>query len=444
MRLLLILVLGSLMHAVGSFGPKPEFVGGTSGTALAIGYLLLSAFFAGSIFKSIGLPKLTGYIVTGIIVGPKVLGLVSDPVVANLTIFNGVAVALIALTGGVELDLTMTRSLMRTIRWLILLAIFGTTVLLSVTAYLVRGMLPFMRGLTTAQALAVAIVLGITAVAQSPAVVVALRSEMEADGPVSRTVLGVVVISDLIIILMFAAASSLAKTTFGTNVEATRTAFTLMWELLGSMLCGVAVGIVIAAYIRYVKGSGGLFVAAVAFVVAEVGLRIDFDPLIVALAAGMFVRNLTNAGDRLREEIEKVSLPVYVGFFAVTGSTIHIEQLLIVGVPALIFVGVRASGFLAGNWIATTIADAPETVRKYAGFGLLPQAGLALALALLFVRIFPQFGAGASALVLSIVAINEIAAPVLYRFALIRSGETKQAKAPEEEMAAVEAYEELG
>jgi Kef-type K+ transport system membrane component KefB len=436
MRLLLILVLGSLMHAVGSFAPKQDFVG-TSGTALAIGYLLLSAFFAGSIFKSIGLPKLTGYIVTGIIVGPKVLGLVSDPVVANLTIFNGVAVALIALTGGVELDLAMTRPLMRTIKWLIVLAIFGTTALLSLTAYQVRGMLPFMRGLTPAQALAVATVLGITAVAQSPAVVVALRSEMEADGPLSRTVLGVVVISDLIIILMFAVASSLAKMTFGTNVEATRTAFTVIWQLLGSMVCGVAVGIVLAAYIRYVKGSGGLFVAAVAFVVAEVGLRID-----LALAAGMFVRNLTNAGDRLREEIEKVSLPVYVGFFAVTGSTIHIEQLLIVGVPALIFVGVRASGFLAGSWIAATIAGAPETVRKYAGFGLLPQAGLALALALLFVRVFPQFGAGASALVLSIVAINEIAAPALYRFALVRSGETKQAKAPEEEMVAVEAYEE--
>jgi hypothetical protein len=69
---------------------------------------------------------------------------------------------------------------------------------------------------------------------------------------------------------------------------------------------------------------------------------------------------------------------------------------------------------------------------------------LALALALLFVRIFPQFGAGASALVLSIVAINEIAAPVLYRFALVRSGEAKQAKAPEEEIAAMEAYEDLG
>ncbi len=105
------------------------------------------------------------------------------------------------------------------------------------------------------------------------------------------------------------------------------------------------------------------------------GSGIDFDPLIVALAAGMFVRNVTRGGERLRAEIEKVSLPVYVGFFAVTGSTIHIDQLLIVGVPALIFVGVRASGFLAGSWLATTIAKAPDTVRKYAGFGLLASSG---------------------------------------------------------------------
>src|SRR5262249_33258647 len=128
----------------------------------------------------------------------------------------------------------------------------------------------------------------------------------------------------------------------------------------------------------------------------------------------------------------------------VTGSTIHIDQLLIVGAPALIFVGVRASGFIAGSWIATTIADAPETVRKYTGLGLLPQAGLALALALLFVRVFPQFGAGASALVWSIVPIKEIGAPVLYRFGWVRSGEAKQAKPLEEEMAAVPAYDELG
>jgi Kef-type K+ transport system membrane component KefB len=431
------------MDAVRSFSPQPGLVGGASSTTLAIGYLLLSAYFVGGLFKSAGLPKLTGYIVTGIVIGPKILGLISDPMVSNLKIFNGVAVALIALTGGVELDLRAIRPLRRTIGWLIVVAILGTTVLLAATVFLARGMLPFMHQLDTHQAIAIAIVLGVTMVAQSPAVVVALRAEMDAEGPVSSTVLGVVVLSDLLVILMFAISSSIAKTLFGANAEAMQTALKLAWEVLGSIVCGALVGMVLAAFMRYVKGSGGLFVAAVAFVVAEVGQRIDFDPLVVALAAGLLVRNFTPAGDRLREEIEKVSLPVYVGFFAVTGATIHIDQVLVVGVPTLIFVGVRASGFLAGGWLGATIADAPPTVRKYAGMGLLPQAGLALALALLFVRTFPNFGAGASALVLSVVAINEMVAPILYRFALARSGEARLTAPVEQAAVAGEAYDEL-
>jgi Kef-type K+ transport system membrane component KefB len=130
MRLILLLVLAGLMDSVRSFSTDPGLYGGAAGTALAAGYLLLSAFLVGSLFNSIGLPKLTGYIITGIVVGPRVLGLVSEPVVSNLKIFNGVAIALIALTGGVELDLREIRPLLRAINWMIVIAIFGTTVLL--------------------------------------------------------------------------------------------------------------------------------------------------------------------------------------------------------------------------------------------------------------------------------------------------------------------------
>ena len=120
---------------------------------------------------------------------------------------------------------------------------------------------------------------------------------------------------------------------------------------------------------------------------------------------------------------------MYVVFFAVTGATVHINELLIVGIPAMALVLTRAAGFYGLGWLATTIAKAPETVRRNAGFGLMPQAGLALALALLFVKTFPHFGAEGSALVLGVVAMNEMVAPVLYRWALVRSGEAGQSKA---------------
>jgi len=432
MRFLLILVFAGLMDAARSFTPDSAVGGGASGTVLACGYLLLSAFFVGGLFSKIGLPKLTGYIVIVVLVGPKVLALVTTPMAANLQIFNGTAIALIALTAGVELDIRAMKPLLKSITWLIVLAIFGTVGLLSAAAYLCRNLLPFMHHLTTIQTAAVSLVLGVTMVAQSPAVVVALRAEMEADGPLSRTVLGVVVMSDLVVILLFAVVSSLTKTLFGNNADALHTAGMLAWEILGSIGAGILVGWVLAFYLRYVKGGAALFVVTAAFVVAEVGQRIDLDPLIVMLAAGMLIRNFTQSGERLHHEIEVSSLPVYVVFFAVTGATIHIEELRVVGIAALIFVGTRAAGFLSLGWLASKIAGADDAVRKYVGMGLMPQAGLALALALLFSKTFPHFGAEASALVLGGVAINEMVAPVLYRYALVRSGEAgKLARLPE-------------
>jgi hypothetical protein len=161
----------------------------------------------------------------------------------------------------------------------------------------------------------------------------------------------------------------------------------------------------------------------IAFVTAEVGQRIGLDPLLVALSAGVLIRNGTGQGDQLHHAIEGSSLPVYLVFFAVAGATIHLDVLAVVGVPALLFVGVRAAGFLTGSQIACAAAGAPPEVRKWVGFGLLPQAGLALALSMLFSKTFPEFGADAGALTLGIVALNEMIAPVVYRYALVRSGE---------------------
>jgi hypothetical protein len=104
-----------------------------------------------------------------------------------------------------------------------------------------------------------------------------------------------------------------------------------------------------------------------------------------------------------------------------------LHELMVVGVPALLFVIMRATGFLSLGSLATRVAGAGPVVRKWVGFGLMPQAGLALALALLFVKTFPSFGAEASALVFGSVAINELVAPVLYRMALVKSGETGKA-----------------
>lgn len=421
MNLLLIVLLGLLMESVRSFSIGSE--SGSAGTSLAFGYLLLTAYFAGRVFTQMKLPRLTGYIAAGIAVGPDALGLLTEHMASSLKLVNGMAVALIALTAGSELELRAMRPLLRSIWWITLTAVIGTTVLLAATIWFSRGLLPFMADLATLESLAVASVLGVVMVAQSPAVVVALRDETEADGPLTRTVLGVVVIADLVVILMFAAASSIAKAALGGTADTMHTVGALTWELLGSLVAGAAIGYVLSLYLRKVRSGAALFLLTVAFIVAEVGQRLHFDPLLVALSAGVLIRNATSVGDELHRHIEVSAVPVYVLFFAVAGANLHLGALAVMGIPALLFVIVRGAGLTWGARIGARLSKAPESVRRYAGFGLLPQAGLALALSMLFAKTFPEFGADAAALTLSVVAINELVAPAVYRFALIKSGE---------------------
>jgi Kef-type K+ transport system membrane component KefB len=432
-QLILLIVVFGLMHAARSFAPRPELGSAPAAITLAAGFLLISALFTGNLFKNIGLPRLSGYLATGILVGPQVLALVTEQVLLELRIFNGVAIALIALTAGVEMDFRTMRPLLRGIAWISGVGILGTMLLLSGTAYLLSDLLPFTAGLSNVQKLALAFVLGVTTSAQSPAVVVALRRETEADGPLTRTVLGVVVASDLLVILLFALASTIARPLLGGDAGTVSPLASVAWEVFGSGIAGLLIGVLIAVYLRAVQTSGALFVVTAGFLVAEVGQRIHLDPLLIALTAGILVRNGTRYGDLLHAEIESASLPVYISFFAVAGATIHLNALADVGIPAAIFVLVRGGGFILGARAGASLAGSAPAVRKYAGLGLLPQAGLALALALLFARTYPQFGHAASALVFGIVGINEMIAPILYRWALVKSGEAGKLLVPADE-----------
>jgi Kef-type K+ transport system membrane component KefB len=420
-NLLLLLLLGGLIHATRSFSADGE--AGSSGTSLAFGYLLVSGCFAGKIVERLRLPKLTGYLLVGIVVGPSGLGLISRPMLESLSLVNGVAVAMIALTAGTELELSRIRPLARTVTAITVFGVFATVGWLALTLWLLRPLLPFLREMGLPQALSVSVVLAVVMVAQSPAIVVALRDELRADGPVARTVLAVVVLSDLVVILLFAVTSAIARATFGASAAVSRTVATLGWEIGGSLAVGAVIGALLVLYLRKVRAEAALLLLAVTFVVAEIGGRLGLDPLLVALTAGALVRNTSEVADELHDQLQVSALPVYVLFFCVAGATLRTDVLARLWMPAAILAVVRALGLYGGSRLGARLCGASQAVQRYAGYGLLPQAGLAQALALLFSRTFPEFGVAAGALVLSIVALNVMISPIAYRLALVRSGE---------------------
>jgi Kef-type K+ transport system membrane component KefB len=418
--LLLLFALGGLMHAARSFAPHLAI----AGTELAFGYLLLTAYFAAKVISRLGLPRLTGYILAGVVTGPFVLDLVSHPMTAQLKVVNGVAVCLLGLTAGSELKLRLVRPLMRTLRAITWFAVLGSMVAIAAVLFLMRPLLPFLDAMTFTQALVVCLLIGVALSAQSPAVVMALVSETAADGPLTRVMLASVVVADLVVITCFSVVSALAGSVIGDDIDLGRTALSVMWELVGSAGFGVAIGMLLGAFVRYVQGGASLFAIMVCVVVAEIGGRIHLDPLIVMLAAGIWLENYsrTNAS-ALLQQFESAQLPVFLVFFALAGAKLDLGSLYHSIIPVAVLALARGTSFYLGARTACRRTEAPAVVTQYAWFAMVPQAGLALALALLLQKTFPTFGDGAAVLLFGVVAVNELIAPVVLKRLLLRSGE---------------------
>jgi Kef-type K+ transport system membrane component KefB len=418
--ILLLLAMGGLMQAARSFITVP-----TSATVqLAFGYLLLTAYFTARVVSQFGLPKLTGYILAGVISGPYVLDLVTADMAGSLKIVSGTATAIIALEAGAELEIASVRRVARTLRAITLFAVVGAMFVLAAVIFAMRPLLPFLQDVETSHALAISMVLGVALSAQSPAVVMALLAEMRAAGPLSELILASVVVADLVVILCFSIASAVASAVIGGSLDLATTVRDVSWELFGSIAFGLVLGVLLALFLRYVKDGAPLFALTICVVVAEAGPRVHLDPLIVMLASGLWIRNARNTDPTpLVSGFESAQLPVFLVFFALAGAKLDLGTLYISAIPVAIIVLARAASFYVGGKIATKVTEAPKAVQQYGWFGLVPQAGLALALALVLEKTFPTFGGPAAVIMIGVVGVNELIAPVILRTMLIRSGE---------------------
>jgi Kef-type K+ transport system membrane component KefB len=418
--LLLLLAIGGLMQAARSFTTSM----GTAGTELAFGFLLLTAYFAARVVSQLGLPKLTGYLLVGVITGPYVLDLVTRDMTSSLAIVNGSATCILGLVAGSELNLRRVRPVMPTLRWLTVYAVLGEIVALAGVLFLMRPMLPMFRDATPSHAIAICVVVAVALTPQSPAVVMALLAEMRADGPLSQIMLASVVISDLVVVLCYSIVAAVVGAMIGADVDVVETSLSIVWELLGSIAFGVAVGMLIGQFLRSVKKGATLFALLVCVVVAEIGARVHLDPLVVMLAAGIWLQNFARCdASTLLHGFESAQLPVFLVWFALSGTKLDVVSLGRTLGPVLILAVVRAGWFYLGANAACRRTGATPNVQRFAWIGLVPQAGLSLALFVVIQKEFPSFGGDAATLMLSLLGVNLLLSPVLLRLALIRSGE---------------------
>jgi Kef-type K+ transport system membrane component KefB len=399
---------------------------------LNLGILLLTAFIGGQVANRLGLSRVTGYIIVGLVIGPSVLGFLSDAEVTDLRPFSGLAIALIALTAGGELNLRRLRGSYRSLASITLVQ--TVTILLSVGAavVLLRGSLPFTEGQPWNVVLAVAISFAAIAVASSPSVAIAVITDTKSKGPVSTTVLGVTVLKDVLVIILFAIALSATYSLVEPGAAREGVVADLAREIGGSLVGGLVVGLAIAAYLRWVNEHLVLFTIAMAWIMVEIAAMLHLELLLMALTAGFAIENLLPVeGTRFVEALEAASLPLYAVFFSLAGASVHLAELAEVWVWAFVLVGVRALAIFLGTDWGGRIGGSPDAVRRTAWGAFVSQAGVALGMAELLSREFPTWGAELYGFFVGMVAVHELVGPVMAKWSLDRAGEVGAALSPE-------------
>jgi Kef-type K+ transport system membrane component KefB len=427
--MLVLAFIVALTIAARSFFPQDATTIGAAGAALGFGFILLAAIQTGHVFHALHLPHLTGYILCGAIVGPEILGFVNASAVAELGPMKRVAVGLIGLLAGCELNVRALKPRLRTIASFAGSGMIGGSIVLFITMSFVIAKVPATASLPLMHREMIAVICANALVAFSPPVVIGVINEVRARGPLSEVCVPLVVVADLTIVVTFSLTSAIAHSVFpaGGSVGGVGG---LLWHIFGSIFAGVVYGSVLAVYITRVKDRIALFVFGTLFVIAEGAGALHLDPLLVGLTAGLFLENISPvSGHEVAHETEPAAMPTFTLFFAVIGAELHVHAFLSVVAFSLIAAIARASGIFVGTRVGARYARAEPVVAKYIPFCMLPQAGIALALATTVKSTFKPWGEAVGTILLGTVVVNEVLGPILFRNALARAGEI----APEEE-----------
>ena len=417
---ILLLLLGG-MHLILPLGQQ----GLGAESLLAFGFLILAAWTFRELVGPLRFPHIVAFLIAGVIFGPQGLGTVSPAAIDRLSPVSDLAIAMIAFLAGAELSVKEVKERGGQFVRVLGAEMSLTFVLLLMFLFAVRSQLTFLDGLPPGSDLAFIILFSAVATAHSPAATLAVLSETRARGPVARTTLGVVLLSDIAVVLLVTLAVTLARLVSppsgGGNVSLANAA----WEIGGALLIGIPLGIAIAAYTRFVHRQLVLFGVVITFLGGEIALLLHVDMLIVLIIAGFLTENLSppDRAHELRNAMERSAAPVFVVFFALAGAKIDVLLvILLLPILAPLYL-IRIGGIFIGTRIGARWAQLSPPERKYAWMGFVSQAGVAIGLATAVGEVYPGVGPHVRNTMLALIALNELTGPILFRRALTKAGE---------------------
>lgn len=394
---------------------------------LALGIIVVAGFLGSLAAEKLKLPRITGYIVIGVLLSPSLLNIIHAETVGNLDIITNIALGFIAYLIGGSLKTESLRGLGRSITWITFLQSLGAwllvTLVLAILGHLIIPNETFWQWYFP-----LAFIIGAISCATAPAATMAIISEYKAKGPLTTTLLAVVALDDAIAVIAFAIASGICQPLVG-GVNSTS-----FYQMLGvpflhiveSAAIGIVFGIALMYMSKLVRARELLLVVVFGVIMLCAGLTsyLGVSSILASMVVGFIMVNKVK-----REEmflvVEEVEDVLFAMFFVLAGLHFDLSVLKVAGILALLIVLTRCMGKYFGARVGARISHAPDNVKKYLGFALLPKAGVTIGLVLLSALKFPTFGTVMLNAVLASTIINELIAPPLTKYALFKAGEAR-------------------
>lgn len=395
---------------------------------VVVGLVLFFGVFAGRLTRKVRLPALMGFMLLGVLFGPSLLGILNHEMMADLEFVTELALGMVALTIGLELNLMVLkqtgRSLLLIVLWESLLTFTAVTTVL----FLITRQAPL------------SIMFGAVAVTTAPAGKVAVIQENNARGPLTRALLAVVGFDDAMAIIVFgfalAATKYLLAMEYGLGeLSILRSLATPIIEIGLSLAIGAALGLLIGLLTRRLGKTRDVFVLSVAsvFLIAGAASIAPISLVLTAMTMGMVITNTQprDIMEQIGSNITEIMPFMFVLFFGLAGAHLDLGALPRLGLIGVGYIAARSFGKIVGCWIGAKRGGADTTISRYLGIGILSQAGLAIGLALIALQelspLGPEGEALARTVIVTITATSvffELIGPALTKFSLTHAGET--------------------
>ncbi|WP_321307644.1 cation:proton antiporter [Marinifilum fragile] len=389
-------------------------------------------------FPKIKLPIITGLLFIGILSGPYVLNLLPKTSIEKLGFINEISLAFIAFAAGAELFLKELKGRMKSIKWMTfgqLVFTFGISVSFVL---LISERIQFLSEMSFEYKLAVALLIGTVFVTRSPVSAIAVINEMRAKGPFTQMAIGVTVIKDVLVIVLFTICFAVADAL----ISKIPFDFWLVIILFGELCLSVLLGFVLGNLLNLILAIR-IYTQIKAFVIVLTGYSVyllaglvhhqsmewfGFDlyiePLLICILGSFVVVNFGKSRREFNRIIELVVPSIYVLFYTLTGASVKIDILQEVWSIALIFFVVRLSSMAIGAFIGGTLGGDPMRYNRISWMPFVTQAGVAIGLVAVVSEKYPTWGPEFATILLAVIVLNEIFGPPLFKWSIILVGES--------------------